>query len=132
MRNDDRRKDVTTRPQRPPPPHLGLHLAKVCSGIAERTRFADPQLVGRWSEIAGPELARLSSPGRILGGVRNATLEIHVRNGAAAARIGIETDALKRRLNQVLGPGRIGHVQIRQAGADKPPPGTLSRFRSGG
>ena len=90
MTERGRPREIETRPQRPPPPHLRRYLAGLCSDLAERTRLADPQLVARWIEIAGAEIAAIATPGRILGGLRNATLEINVRDGAAALRLGME------------------------------------------
>lgn len=131
MTERGRPKEIETRPQRPAPPHLRRYLAGLCSDLAERTRLADPQLVARWNEIAGAEIAAIATPGRILGGLRNATLEINVRDGAAALRLGMEQDALRRRLNRFLGPERIGQIHIRQTGAGSDAPTGLSRFRKG-
>lgn len=131
-RRDDRETRLETRPVRPPPPHWRGAVSKVCASVAEKTRFADPQLVARWAQFVGPELARLCAPGRILGGVRNATLELAVASGAAAARLQLETETLRRRLNQHLGPDRIGQIRILQSASATPatPGSGLSRFRS--
>lgn len=123
---------IQTRPQRRPPPQLNTFLSTVFTDVATKTRFADPGLMSRWGEIAGPELAALGRPGRILGGTRGATMEVFAAGGAAAARLQFESEALRRRVNQFLGPERIGRIQIRQAGgADAAPvDSALSRFRS--
>lgn len=107
-------------------------MSTICADLAVKTRFADPQLLARWRDIAGPELALLGAPGRILGGVRNATLEVIASSGAAAARLDFEQEALRRRVNQFLGPDRIARIVIKHAG--EPPASRLSlgRFRRGG
>ncbi|MBY0421194.1 MAG: DUF721 domain-containing protein [Parvularculaceae bacterium] len=127
----DRRDEPATRPVRPPPPHFRGAVSKVCADLAQKTRLADPQLVIRWAEIVGPELAQCCAPGRIFGGVRNATLEVVVASGAAAARVQIEADGLRRRVNQHLGPDRIGHIRILQTGTQGAASSGLGRFRSG-
>lgn len=126
------RPTIKTRPQRPPPPHLNKYVSNLFANIASRTKFAEPGLLQRWSDIVGPELASLGRPGRILGGTRGATLELVAQNGAAAARLQFESESIRRRVNQVLGPDRIGQIQLRQAGAPDAAPvaSALSRFRA--
>lgn len=123
---------VETRPQRPPPPHLNLALSRLFTRIAAETRHAEPALIERWADIAGRDLARLGRPGRIVGGVKAATLEVIAPNGAAAARLQFEAEALRQRANQFLGPGRIGRIAVRQSGATDAAPveSALSRFRA--
>lgn len=123
---------VVTRPQRPPPPHLNRYVSSLFADIAARTRFAEPALLERWTEIAGPELAALGRPGRLLGGTRRATLEIIALNGAAAARLQFEAESLRRRVNQFLGPDRVGQITVRQSGTAEAAPveSALSRFRA--
>ena len=42
------------------------------------------------------------------------TVEIIVPNGAAAARVQMETEIIKARLNQHLGPNSVARITLRQ------------------
>lgn len=123
---------VETRPQRPPPPPLNAFVSRLFADVAAKTRYADPGLLQRWTEIAGAELAALGRPGRVLGGTRGATLELIAADGAAAARLRFEAESLRLRVNQFLGPQRIGRILVRQSGAadGAAVEGALSRFRA--
>ncbi|GAB4530137.1 MAG: hypothetical protein Kow00133_18880 [Amphiplicatus sp.] len=131
---------IDTRPARPAPPGIGRYAAKVFAGLARETRYADPALAENWPTLAGPELADLCRPGRLTG-ARGGALEVFVPHGAAAARVQFEAEALRRRVNDYLGPGRVGRILVRQAGAAAaqagsgsgkagPLDGALSRFRA--
>jgi hypothetical protein len=130
--DDDDPPRVATRPQRPPPPHLNIYVASLFADVAAKTRFAEPGLLQRWTEIVGAEAARLGRPGRILGGTRGATLELIAADGASAARLRFEAESLRQRVNQFLGPNRIGRIHVRQSGAADGAPleSALSRFRA--
>lgn len=125
---------VTTRPARKAPPPLGRYAAAVLADLARRTRFVDPAIASRWPDLVGPEIAALSRPGRLTGAGPGRTLEIIVPDGAAAARVAFEAEAIRRRLNEALGPGAIGRVAVRQraeaAAADPRLETALSRFRA--
>lgn len=133
MRNDGEDPPrVTTRPQRQPPPHLNTFVSGIFADVAAKTRFAEPALIQRWTEIVGAEAAALGRPGRVLGGTRGATLEVIAADSAAAARLHFEAESLRQRLNQFLGPNRIGRIHVRQSGAPEAAPldSALSRFRA--
>lgn len=90
----------------------------------------DPEIAGRWTELAGPELSKLCRPGRLTGGPSGRTLEVIVPHGAAAASVEFAAQTLKRRLNGYFGPNAIERIAILQAPAltsDTKP--RLSRFR---
>ncbi|MBB5518957.1 DUF721 domain-containing protein [Amphiplicatus metriothermophilus] len=135
---------LETRPPRPAPPAIGRYAAKVFADLARETRYADPALAERWPTLAGPALADLCRPGKLTG-ARGGTLEVFVPHGAAAARVQFEAEALRRRLNDYLGPDRVGRILVRQAGAPasrakpqaasrsgeaSPLDGALARFRA--
>lgn len=126
---------LKTRPARPAPPAIGRYSAKIFADLAGRTRFVDPALAANWTTLVGAEIAALCRPGRLTGGQVGATLELHAPHAAAAARTQFEAEAIRRRLNNYLGPGRIGritvlHLQgpapVGESGLD----GALSRFRA--
>ena len=99
--------------------------ANIFAELAKKTKFIDPSLAQSWPALAGTRIAALSRPGRITGQGRDKTLEIHVRDGAAAAEVQMEADALIGRLNAFLGPRAIARLAIRQsarAEAAKTPP----------
>jgi hypothetical protein len=125
---------VKTLPARKAPPPLGRFTAAVFADLARKTRFVDPALAARWTELAGPEIARLGRPGRLTGGGAGRTLEIVVPDGTAAARVAFEAEALRRRLNDALGPGAIRQIVVRQRSGEAPDDPrlatALSRFRA--
>jgi hypothetical protein len=74
----------------------------------------------------------------LTGGRADRTLEVFALNGAAAARVQFESENLRRRLNDVLGPNTVGRVLVKHCGRDAPGPGApdaglgtaLDRFRA--
>lgn len=127
-------KPVKTRPARRAPPAVGRYSSKVFAALATRTQYADPDLAARWTELVGRDLAALCRPGRLSGGRIGAALEVRAVSAAAAARVQFEAEAMRRRLNGYLGPGRIGHISVvHHAGphaAAGPLGAALSRFRA--
>lgn len=126
-----------TRAARPPAPPVSRFSTGVVEGLARKTRFVDPDLVARWTALAGPELSRLCRPGRLTGGREGRTLEVIVPHGAAAASVEFASETLKRRLNDYFGPGAIARIAVVRGPGPKPdgqsgPGGGLSRFRGGG
>lgn len=124
---------VKTRPARQAPPQVSRFTAPVFAELTRRTQYADPALIARWREIAGEEVAKLCRPGRIGGGRQGATFEVIAADAPAAARLQFEAEGLRRRLNDYLGPSRIGRVivKVRAApgGPDSALSAALSRFR---
>lgn len=123
-----------TRPARAAPPHLRRYAAGVFADLARRTRFVDPNLIEAWPALVGAEIAGLCRPGRLSGGRAGKTLELIAPNGAAAARVQFEAEAIRRRLNDHLGPGVIGHISVRQSAnpavSDGHLEGALARFKA--
>lgn len=117
---------LKTKPPRPAAPRLSRMTANIFAELAKKTRFIDPSLAESWPALAGERIAALSRPGRITGQGRDKTLEIHVRDGAAAAEVQMEADALIQRLNSYLGPRAVARLKVRQSGREetpaKPPP----------
>jgi len=120
-----------TRPRRDAAPAIGKYAAAVLADVARQTRYVDPELAARWREIAGPDLAAVSRPGRLTGGPGPRTFEVVVASGAAAAMVDIAAPSLIAAVNAWFGPGAVGRVVPVQTGAP-PAKGGLGRFRSGG
>jgi hypothetical protein len=120
-----------TRGPRPAAPPLARAASALVADLARKTRFVDPDLAARWTELAGPELSKLCRPGRLTGGVAGRTLEVIVPHGAAAASVEFAAETLCRRLNSYFGPNAIERIAIIQGGAPTGDPRPqFSRFRS--
>jgi hypothetical protein len=113
-------RQIKTKPPRPAAPRLARMTANIFAELAKKTKFIDPSLAQSWPALAGERIAALSRPGRITGQGRDKTLEIHVRDGAAAAEVQMEADALIQRLNAFLGPRAIARLAIRQSARAEP------------
>lgn len=123
----------------PPPPTRGPRAAapplsrfstELIADLARRTRFVDPDIAARWTELAGPELSKLCRPGRLTGGGTGRTLEVIVPHGAAAASVEFAAETLRRRLNGYFGPGAIGQIAVLQGTPpEAPAKPRFSRFR---
>ena len=109
-----------TRPARRAAPKLSRSAASVFSGLAQKTRYADPSLCGHWPDIAGGEIAQLCRPGRLTGAAGNRTLEVHVPSGASAAKLQMLLEELRARVNRYLGPGGVARIIIKHAVASAP------------
>jgi len=120
-----------TRGPRAAAPPLSRFASALIADLARRTRFVDPDIAARWTELAGPEISRMCRPGRLTGGTAGRTLEVIVPHGAAAASVEFAAETLRRRLNDYFGPNAIDRIAVLQgpapAGAPKP---RLSRFRA--
>ncbi|WP_425410986.1 DciA family protein [Hyphococcus sp.] len=113
---------MKTRPARRAPPKLARASANIFAALAKKTKFIDPSLAESWPALAGERIAALSRPGRITGQGRDKTLEIHVRDGAAASEVQMQSDELIRRLNAYLGPRSLARLHIRQSGRARATP----------
>ncbi|MCQ8185618.1 DUF721 domain-containing protein [Parvularcula maris] len=106
-----------TRPARRAAPKLAQSLAPHLSRLAKASGAMDPRLAAEWAEIAGPELASLARPIRIVQQGRVQALELSVKSGAAATRLRYAQDALLGRIRQKLGLPRLSKITFRE-GAD--------------
>jgi hypothetical protein len=123
---------VETRVARRAPPPVRRFTSEVFAGLARQTRFTDPTLVAQWSNLVGPSIAALCRPGTLSGGRFGRTLELVAPDGAAAARVAFEAEAIRRKVNEVLGPGVVSRIAVRQAGRIEPDArlsSALARFR---
>src|SRR6201991_2382842 len=117
---------VTKRPQMNKPAPLGpkplsLMLSDVFSEAYAKQGFAARELVTRWAEIAGPEIARHSEPLKmqwprpVEGQPQEpATLILRVE-GPAALEIQHSSDVILQRVNRFFGWSAVGRLALRQA-----------------
>jgi hypothetical protein len=89
-----------------------------------RMGFADPTLVLRWSEIVGPEVARLAQPLKLTDGPSGGTLTVRAVPGAAVF-LAHEKRALAERINAFLGRPAIAHIKFAQGPLPQRPPPPL-------
>ena len=100
---------------------LSVLLSDVFSDAYAKQGFAARELVTRWAEIAGPEIALRSEPLKIQwprpveGQPQEpATLVLRVE-GPAALEIQHASDALLQRVNRFFGWSAVGKLALRQA-----------------
>ena len=100
---------------------LSVLLSDVFSDAYQKQGFAARELVTRWAEIAGPEIARHTEPLKIQwprpveGQPQEpATLVLRVE-GPAALEIQHASDTLLERVNRFFGWSAVGKLALRQA-----------------
>jgi hypothetical protein len=87
-----------------------------------RAGFSDPTLVLRWSEIAGPEVARLAQPLKLADGPSGGTLTLRAAPGAALF-LAHEKRSLCERINAYLGRQAVSQLKFSQGVLPvRPPP----------
>jgi len=112
-------------------PRAIAELVPRCLGEALAAKgFAGAEVLTRWGEIAGPELAAHSRPLEIkwprrtgdAGASREpATLVVRV-SGAFALELQQQAPVLIERINAYLGWGGIGRIRIKQGPVARPAP----------
>jgi len=110
---------------------LSVLLSDVFSDAYAKQGFAARELVTRWAEIAGPEIAAHSEPlkmqwPRPVDGQPQepATLVLRVE-GPMALEIQHSSDVILQRVNRFFGWSAVGRLALRQAPLsrrDRPPP----------
>jgi hypothetical protein len=110
---------------------LSVLLGEVFSDAYAKQGFAARELVTRWAEIAGPEIAAYSEPLKIQwprpveGQAQEpATLVLRV-DGPMALEIQHASDVILQRVNRFFGWSAVGRLALRQAPLarrDKPKP----------
>lgn len=105
---------------------LSTLLGGVFSDVFAKQGFASRELVTRWAEIAGPEIARHSEPlkmqwPRPVDGQPQepATLVLRVE-GPMALEIQHMSDVILQRVNRFLGWNAVGKLALRQAPLSQP------------
>lgn len=105
---------------------LSVLLGGVFADAYAKQGFASRELVTRWSEIAGPEVAAHSEPLKIqwprpVEGQQQepATLVLRVE-GPMALEIQHASDAILQRVNRFFGWSAVGKIALRQAPLSRP------------
>jgi len=100
---------------------LSVLLSDVFSEAYAKQGFAARELVTRWAEIAGPDIARHAEPLRMqwprpveAQPQEPATLVLRVE-GPAALEIQHKSDVLLERVNRFFGWHAVGRLALRQA-----------------
>jgi hypothetical protein len=102
--------------------------AGLTAGLAfARAGFTDPTLVLRWSEIAGPEVARLAQPVKFTDGPSGGTLTLRATPGAALF-LAHEKRPLCERINAYLGRPAVTQLKFSQGALlPRPPVKTVTK-----
>jgi len=105
---------------------LGTILGKTIDEVFARQGFASRELVTRWTEIAGPEIAAHSQPMKVqwprpVGDAppEPATLVLRVE-GPMALEIQHQSGVILERVNRFLGWPAFGRLALRQAPLSRP------------
>ena len=110
----------------PPPPRRNwVSPVSVDAGALGQTAilragFADPTLVMHWTEIAGPETARLARPLRLSQGPHGGVLSLLAEPGAAVF-LQHESRALCDRINTFLGRPVVARLKFVQGSLTQRP-----------
>jgi hypothetical protein len=106
---------------------LSVLLGDVFADAYKKQGFASRELVTRWAEIAGPEVAKHSEPLKIqwprpveCQDQEPATLVLRVE-GPMALEIQHASDAILQRVNRFLGWNAVGRLALRQAPLSRRP-----------
>jgi hypothetical protein len=101
---------------------IGADAGMVGGTAFARAGFSDPTLVLRWSEIAGPEVARLAQPLKFSEGPSGGTLTLRAAPGAALF-LSHEKRTLCERINAYLGRPAVSQLKFSQGALlPRPPP----------
>ena len=112
---------------------LSVLLSDVFSDAYAKQGFAARELVTRWAEIAGPEVALHSQPLKmqwprpVEGQPQEpATLVLRVE-GPMALEIQHSSDVILARVNRFFGWSAVGRLALRQAPLSRPKPRSVAR-----
>jgi len=99
---------------------IGLDAKSAGAFAFVRAGFSDPSLVLRWTEIAGPAVARLAQPLKFTEGPGGGTLTLRTAPGAALF-LSHEKRSLCARINSYLGREAVVQLKFSQGGPWRPP-----------
>lgn len=112
-------------PRRRRPHPLGMAVASVVRPMVGKKGFADVEIITRWAEIAGAEVAAHSLPLRIAkarsGVADGATLHVRVASSAFALVLKHQEPELCDRVNRYFGYPAVTRLKI-AVGSLPPPP----------
>ena len=104
---------------------VGSDVGRTAASAFARAGFADPTLVLRWSEIAGPEVARLAQPVKFTDGPLKdgcgGILTLRATPGAALF-LAHEKRPLCERINAYLGRPAVAQLKFSQGNLLPRPP----------
>jgi len=100
---------------------IGGDASTAAATAFARAGFSDPTLVLRWSEIAGPEVARLAQPLKFSEGPSGGTLTLRAAPGAALF-LSHEKRTLCERINAYLGRPAVSQLKFSQGALLPRPP----------
>ena len=111
-------KETQAKDDAPPQRHnwvtaVGSDAGRAATSAFIRAGFTDPTLVLRWSEIAGPEVARLAQPVKFTEGPGGGILTLRATPGAALF-LAHEKRPLCERINAYLGRPAISRLRFVQ------------------
>lgn len=114
-RSDFRKSSAHHRLLGPGPRHIGSKVRRVTNPLFKSRGLAQGDIVFRWSEIVGPDLAAFCYPMKLAGarGAHGGTLTVRVA-GAAALEFEFLVPQVIERINTYYGYQAITHVQIEQ------------------
>jgi len=117
---------VVNKSKRSYPTPLSTIVGGTLSAILAKQGFASTELVSRWPDIVGPEVAAHSEPIRILWKRGNegetpepATLVLRAE-GPAALEIQHLSNVILERVNRFFGWQAVGRIALRQAPLTRP------------
>jgi hypothetical protein len=129
-------KETQAKDDTPPQRHnrvmpVGSDVSRAAASAFTRAGFADPTLVLRWSEIAGPEVARLAQPVKFTEGPLKdgcgGILTLRATPGAALF-LAHEKRPLCERINAYLGRPAVAQLKFSQGNLlPRPPAPKLSK-----
>jgi len=105
------------------PAMIGALSAKAAKAALDKRGFASGNIINRWPEIVGAELAAFAMPMEIkFPRQRNdqATLVLQVSTGAAATLLQMKTPLLLERINGFLGYAAISRIEALQGPLPRP------------
>ena len=110
-KSDERQGPPRTYPRHNWPRGAGETTLNEAGSAFARAGFADPTLVLRWAEIAGPAVARLARPAKWQEDQSGATLTLKCEAGAAVL-LQHQTREIIQRLNRYLGANRVARLKL--------------------
>jgi hypothetical protein len=125
-RTPSERQPDQRKPDTPPERHnwplpVGMDAKSAGAFAFVRAGFSDPTLVLRWSEIAGPAVARLAQPVKFSQGPAGGTLTLRAAPGAALF-LSHEKRTLCERINAYLGHQAVVQLKFVQGAPLLRPP----------
>ena len=97
---------------------VGGDASQAAHAAFDRAGFADPSLVLRWTEIAGPEISRIARPLRFQEATGILTL---LAEPGAALFLGHDSRHLAERINGYLGRPAVTKVKFVQGAVSQSP-----------